>query len=129
VAGSHELADAHKGRLGRDAVKGGDHIEVFQASQGFEDGAGFRDKINVTLDLKRWGQGIESADGGDARSGLDHTSQHFERGAFAVTSKKTDHLDRRNLERQLILGQLQAELLGQALEPDHSRNCYAAARR
>jgi hypothetical protein len=38
-------------------------------------------------------------------------------------------LDRRNLERQLILGQLQAELLGQALEPDHSRNCYAAARR
>jgi hypothetical protein len=38
-------------------------------------------------------------------------------------------LARRNLERQLIHGHLRTELLGQALEHDHSRNCYAAARR
>src|ERR1700677_4135837 len=116
-----ELPDALAGALAWDAVEGGDHFEVFEAGEGFEDRSGFGDEADVAFDVDWIREQIEPADFGGSAGGPEHAGEHFERGGFsrAVGAKEADDLARWNVEGDFVDGDLRAEGFGEAIEGDH----------
>jgi len=121
-----ELLDAFARGIGRDAVEGGDHFEVFEAGEGFEDCAGIGDEADAFFDFEGVAEQVEAADGGGAAGGFEHSGEHFKSGGFAgaVGAEEADDLAGRDFEGDGVDGDLCAEVLGETIEGDHPGDSF-----
>ena len=117
----NELPDALAGRLRRNGVERGDHLQIFQAGERLEHRAGFRHEADDALHLQRVATQVQPTDRRRPFRGLDHPCQHLQRGGFAgaVRPEEADDLSARDLKRQRVNGRLRTKTFGELVERNH----------